>query len=69
MKNPTILVDVDVHGQVTVYWHDPEMSGRISPKIYVRDTENGVYVPKGIETDEVRDFDDLCEDQWTQEIF
>ena len=69
MKNPIILVDVNEYGEVDVHWHDPEMSGRIPPQIYYRDTKDGVCVPNGIKSKDVRGFEELCKDQWTQQIF
>ena len=69
MKNPIILVDVNEFGEVDVYWNDPEMSGRIPPQIYYRDPKDGVSVPNGIKSKDVRGFESLCKDQWTQQIF
>ena len=79
MKNPTLLVDVDDEGQVSVYWHDPEMSGRQAPEIsvvYGEDREivqlnsNGLYGSaqkrhKAL----LADHDAMIQDQWTQQIF
>jgi len=65
MKNPTVLVDVDDEGQVSVYWHDPEMSGRQAPEICVVYNEDRELTQCKL----IEDFDELCQDQWTQQIF
>ena len=64
MKNPTILIDVGAN-DLTVYWHDPEMSGRQEPEICVVYQEDRTFAQCKL----TEDFDELCQDQLTQQIF
>tara|TARA_B100000497_G_scaffold94515_1_gene105948 strand:+ start:747 stop:965 length:219 start_codon:yes stop_codon:yes gene_type:complete len=72
MKNPTILIDVDSDGGVSVYWHDTEESGRVAPEISVmysseRNLSN-VHTPELQKM--IDDHDSMIEAEWgTQQIF
>ena len=76
MKNPTILIDVNSEGNIDVYWHDPEESGRVAPDISVAYGEDRYSTP--VSWDEatrkrhkelVDDHDAMIQDQFTQQIF
>lgn len=78
MKNPTILVDVDENGQVSVYWHDPEMSGRQAPEVSVVSSDERTILAKFGEpivsssykkfVKMINDHDCMKEDQDTEQI-
>jgi hypothetical protein len=73
MKNPTILIDVDSDGEIQVYWHDTEESGRVAPEIsVVYSYERGQRVrdrfPESAKL--VDDHDSMIQAEWgTQRIF
>jgi len=76
MKNPTILIDVNSEGNIDVYWHDPEESGRVAPEISVvyGGYRYGTPASWGEATRKqhkelVVDHDAMIQDQWTKQIF
>ena len=77
MKNPTILIDVNSEGNIDVYWHDPEESGRVAPEIsvvYGEDRQATYLMGRDEATRKshkelLAAHDAMIQDQWTQQIF
>ena len=77
MKNPTILINARSEGGIYVYWHDPEMSGRVAPEVSVVYDEDrqATYLMGWDEATRkshkelLAAHDAMIQDQWTQQIF
>jgi len=63
-----ILVNVNEDGEVEVYYHDPEMSGRVAPAISIVYHEDRKLRDEDVEK-YIEDFDNLLECQDTSQIF
>ena len=62
-----ILININADGTVEVYWHDPEGSGALQPKVSVLyDSDRG---RDGLELEKyIEDFDEVLEDDNTYQI-
>ena len=62
-----ILININADGTVEVYWHDPEGSGALQPKVSVLyDSDRG---RDGLELEKyIEDFDEVLKDDNTYKI-
>jgi hypothetical protein len=66
-----ILINVNADGTVEVYWHDPEGSGALQPKVSVLydSDRTSLHCVGGLELEKyIADFDEVLEDDNTYQI-
>ena len=62
-----LLIKVTEDGVVEVYWHDPEMSGAVEPKISIVYDSDRNFDNRDVQK-YIKDFDEVLEDDCTYSI-